>query len=560
MKNKILSNLQPFFSGLTFRSNATKLLSLVIISSVCIFIGCQKEVAILDPSVSEKGKDVQVKNPITAEMAQKWFESSFGKSKTITPQATSSAANSVADSTDGLYMFNQTYQITPLWSMSEISTYLQTNPILIVPVRPILFLDNNKFGYSLVFFRDSLQNINSRLQVFRYFGSTSNATPSVQNFKGIFFQLDLNGYVHRLYAIENGQYKKQIFLPTNGSAGRGGTIVATPRDECPDPSSCPTWRGGSSWLAYIFDGLGDFFKDLFDTIFGSNGGSTGGAGGFGGGFGGLGFGSNGWNNPNDVGIGGGNGGGGGFTSINYEIDNTLFDVAGKTSRMNYYQNIYMLQMGFSDTEFEDLYFNKKLFTVVERFLNANGYSSNAVQIIKNALQTYTIEQLTELLGPKLTYGSGILDGYLNANTCTDSYLFVRVGDGFTTGCKGMSHAYLKNLKWYEYCIPELCIQVRGKDIFGQPLDAAKAAELTAYAVDNARLEMFKDLNNVITTSTEARARFKTYIEEELVKLTDNKGSCSISYGRCSGNIPAEYYYLKSPIFTLGQCVHPRGCN
>jgi hypothetical protein len=167
---------------------------------------------------------------------------------------------------------------------------------------------------------------------------------------------------------------------------------------------------------------------------------------------------------------------------------------------------------------------------------------------------FTVTAMNRTLKSQVLDGSGTL----NSGTCAESFLYIRVGDGFTTGVKGMGHAYLKNFTWYDVCISNMCIQVRGKDQFNQPLTADKAAELTAYAFDNARLEMFEDLNNVITTSEQARNLYKTYVQDELAKLTGYRGSCSISYGECSGNVPAEFYYLKG-LLTGFQCYHTGRC-
>jgi hypothetical protein len=179
---------------------------------------------------------------------------------------------------------------------------------------------------------------------------------------------------------------------------------------------------------------------------------------------------------------------------------------------------------------------------------------NAGYFTENQQEGFTVTAMNRTLKSQVLDGSGTL----NSGTCAESFLYIRVGDGFTTGVKGMGHAYLKNFTWYDVCISNMCIQVRGKDQFNQPLTADKAAELTAYAFDNARLEMFEDLNNVITTSEQARNLYKTYVQDELAKLTGYRGSCSISYGECSGNVPAEFYYLKG-LLTGFQCYHTGRC-
>lgn len=308
-------------------------------------------------------------------MAQSWFKSEFGKSRLIAPRIASITARTVDSTKDGLYMFDQTYQITPLWEMSEISTYLRTNPILLVPVKPILFLDTKGMSYSLVFFRDSLQQITARLQVYRPTESYlhTHTSPNVQDFSGLFYQIDLDGKVQRLFALENGHYIKRILLAPNSNIGRSSSII--PRGGC----GCFNAGSGES----IWEEAWCLITCLFEDGGGSGGngdiiinGNIGADGSW------LGLGStNGYSSdPYSGNIS--NGGGGSSSNLNTEIDNTLFDVAGQTTVMAYYQGIYMFQMGFSDTEFEDFYFNQRLFTQVEHFLQTYGRTQENIQIIR----------------------------------------------------------------------------------------------------------------------------------------------------------------------------------
>jgi hypothetical protein len=180
---------------------------------------------------------------------------------------------------------------------------------------------------------------------------------------------------------------------------------------------------------------------------------------------------------------------------------------------------------FSTDEFVDLYVNEPLFVQV------------ADKIDK----------------PNFMHRGGVK----NANTCPETFLYIKVGDGFTTNVKDVAHGYLKNFTFLKYCIPNMCVQIRGKDKFGQPLTAEKASELSAYAMDNARLELFDDVNVLIYTSEDAKRVFKDYFKEELAKLTGYNTACSISYGECSGDrIPGEFVYMKG-LITLYQCTQTR---
>ena len=199
---------------------------LLVVFTTCItlFFSCQKEALTSDPSLSTTTvKSTQVKNPITAEMAQKWFESNFGKSKVITGGSSSFSANSTDSLQDGQYFWSETLQISPLWSQSQISTYLNTYPIALVPIRPIASLESRGLGYSLVFFRDSLQQLSARLQVYKPLASYSrtHTTLNVRDFSGLFYQIGLDGRVQRVYTIENGRYLGQIFLATNRGSSAG---------------------------------------------------------------------------------------------------------------------------------------------------------------------------------------------------------------------------------------------------------------------------------------------------------------------------------------------------
>jgi hypothetical protein len=60
----------------------------------------------------------------------------------------------------------------------------------------------------------------------------------------------------------------------------------------------------------------------------------------------------------------------------------LFDTGGGQVKQNYYQGLYVMQMGFADTEFEELYNNKKLFTQVEHFFTLYGRTTDNINTIK----------------------------------------------------------------------------------------------------------------------------------------------------------------------------------
>jgi hypothetical protein len=63
-----------------------------------------------------------------------WFKSQFGETRCIAPVKPSFTGNTPASND---YFFEEQLDITPLWSESKISTFLNTVPILHVPVKPV---------------------------------------------------------------------------------------------------------------------------------------------------------------------------------------------------------------------------------------------------------------------------------------------------------------------------------------------------------------------------------------------------------------------------------------
>ncbi len=305
-------------------------------------------------------------------MAKEWFESAFGKSKTISPPNSFSG-----DSSTTGYCFNQTFQITPAWTQAEISTYLSVYPIVIVPVQPIAFLDAKHQYYSLVVFRDSTNQITAKLQVYdvmpQYLDAHTNF--DVSNFSGIFYQICLNGKVQRVFAVENGQFKK-TFIPTpNVTFGR---IVATTRGIC--VNACEGQR--PSFIDYIVCG--------FCSLFGGEGASDNASGGGGTSFD---FGPD----ISATGSTNGNGGGGlGSLNINGQINNSLFTATQLNQiRTQFYAH------GPEDA-FETLKTNQTQLNMVNNYLKKKSFNPNSISII-----TYLIE--------KGAFSNGII-GFMSQNT------------------------------------------------------------------------------------------------------------------------------------------------
>lgn len=145
-------------------------------------------------------------------------------------------------------------------------------------------------------------------------------------------------------------------------------------------------------------------------------------------------------------------------------------------------------------------------------------------------------------------------GYLHNKTCKGSFNYIPVGDGYTAQVSDILHGYKTiDNDFFIYHIGVMCIQVSGTDAFGQPLTPQKAAELSAFAMDNARLELFDEMGQTIHTNAEAKAAYKGYIVDELIKLTGAGTSSSVSFGVCQGNIPDEPYKVNP--YGLALCVN-----
>ncbi|KAA3637387.1 MAG: hypothetical protein DWQ02_06835 [Bacteroidetes bacterium] len=161
------------------------------------------------------------------------------------------------------------------------------------------------------------------------------------------------------------------------------------------------------------------------------------------------------------------------------------------------------------------------------------------------------EELLECIDAELALAES---GFLNSHTCKSSFNFVSVGAGYTTQVNEILHAYKQiGFPFMQYRIPEMCVQVNGQDSYGNPLTADKAAELAAYATDNARIAVFDDIGLSVFSGLDAKLAFKAHFVSELSELTGGNATSSVSYGACFGNIPEQNYTI-TPLGIL-PCVH-----
>jgi hypothetical protein len=198
---------------------------------IALFFSCKSE------SLNEyKGDQLKSIQPISVEDARKAFESKYGE-KLIIKETFSSLVSNSGDTSQ--------LTIAPIWTDARVAAYLQTTPILLVPIENVSTLDNAKSGYSLVFFRDSLGAIKQRLQVFQADEAyrANNPRYSVDNFSGVFYQINMDGKSQNALKVENGKFVSRIIENSPDLKVR----------DCPDPGSCYDW--GKSWWSKLVNWL-----------------------------------------------------------------------------------------------------------------------------------------------------------------------------------------------------------------------------------------------------------------------------------------------------------------
>lgn len=210
---------KTLLSKMPSKRRFTVFLSFLLVAfSAIYFSACRKE-SVID-SFSQTN---QLKNPITADDAQGWFQNKFGESHLIAPPNNSTSFAGDTSKNKDEYFFEEPFEIKPLWSSAEISSYLKVNSIVLVPVYPIPILDKKEMQYAMVVFRDSLGSLNARLQAYRATNSykKSHTSFSVDDFSGMFFQIGMDGRMQNIYAIDNGVVKNRIYIGRNQNIGKG---------------------------------------------------------------------------------------------------------------------------------------------------------------------------------------------------------------------------------------------------------------------------------------------------------------------------------------------------
>lgn len=372
--------------------------------SVGVFWGCQKNLETSDPSVFNN--PTSVANPLTVDMVKTWFESNFGKSTKIEPPQ--AQTNSFGADSSVVY-FKETFDITPTWSEAEIATYLSVNPIVIVPVRPIAFLDKTNQEYVFICFRNELNQIDGRLQVYQpsYAYKSTHPTYDVKDFTGFMLQVCLDGKIQRVFGYENGQFISSFKLSPKISTGQ--LNVRGICDGCWDSALATAGflKRAACWFC-SWGFKGDTNNRTGETGENNWNGLTGNT---------LGFGNTNIN-PSNGNNTGNNPGGSGGPSLGSQVGNTIFTVTQLRAKLS--------SLDFSYAQQDMILDNNTLKAKVTAYFVKRGWDDLAVAAaVKNNL-AYADNDLHRYLAD-LTSD----DAFYAANKQTGFLLAKYLGAGFS---------------------------------------------------------------------------------------------------------------------------------
>jgi hypothetical protein len=245
---------------------------------------------------------------------------------------------------------------------------------LYVPVKPIPVLDAQKLHYVMVFYRDTLGKLDTKLQVFAGLPEyeKSNRVLDVKNFSGLSFQIALDGKVDKVFSFDDGKFEYKIKLK-NADSNSGSTQLK-PRGLCdgcwyvPDQTTIKRVVCFFCELEFAVpeDDLEMKDSDDFDIV--------------GGGEWTFGYGNTNINwgvEPGGSTSGGGSGtftGGSGGTSGTISSDGSLDSQLDNTAFEQLLELRY-LNAGFSFEEYRAMRSNQDLFNQVDIFLNENGFTN-----------------------------------------------------------------------------------------------------------------------------------------------------------------------------------------
>ncbi len=207
---------------------------------VCVIYSCQKEefeIELTETFAKEK------KTLAIAEV-KNWF----ANQKKHHPINSLTTADSIIGALD----------VIPVWSLAKETYYLDSFPIVWVPIEPIEGIELDTYSSAnLIFFEDSLQSIHTRLFVYHADPAFyRNLTPTSSNFTGMIYQVNEAGEIGHVVLTRNGiiiDYG-DITLPNSGGAN--------PRDG--GPGGCYSFS--DSFFKTLIDNVVDFGGDLWNAI------------------------------------------------------------------------------------------------------------------------------------------------------------------------------------------------------------------------------------------------------------------------------------------------------
>ena len=139
------------------------------------------------------------------------------------------------------------------------------------------------------------------------------------------------------------------------------------------------------------------------------------------------------------------------------------------------------------------------------------------------------------------YGGGgddtVIEGPLD-KVCPKSFNYSDTGEGFTANVTDIhdNFAYgygTRVLVHLQLNISVMCIQVRNRNLFGERIDKADAAEMTANAYELTRTQLvWEVVDGAIRTNQQLRIRFKEILREMV--FLEFGGYPTIKFGTCNG--------------------------
>lgn len=235
-----------------------------------LLLGCKKDAFettqnFSSSSLGESSKAAD-RSPITKEVAKNWFKSQYGDKKHILKQNSGDTIE---------------FDIKPVWAFSTNGIYGTSTPMVIAPVQRIAPFDFGKQGvYFLLFYKDSLANIQARLVVCIGDDTYADGTKpkTLSDFNGLVMKMDLQGVFQNRISVTKCGYNITDALADPNATGiiwayvdpfeNGGGSMGSegPKTGCYD--------FGKTWFEHQWGKIKNFFG-------GGPGGGSGGSGGSG---------------------------------------------------------------------------------------------------------------------------------------------------------------------------------------------------------------------------------------------------------------------------------------